>query len=449
MIRFASRALILVLFLIPACICFGQAKPNFVFMYADDLGFNDVGFNGRKEWKTPNLDRLAQQGTVFRRWYTAGVVCAPSRAALMTGKYGIHNGVSANNQDLPRNQMTIAQALKDEGYATAMFGKWHHGTTRPGEKDYVHPLDRGFEEFVGFTDAVHAWEKFPKQLWVGRELKPSTGYADTLFADHGIEFIRRKRDKPFFLYLAFTAPHFNIEAPEEDVAEQRAQIGKLTPNNPLAPVYAAMITRLDKEVGRVMQALDEQGLAQNTIVIFSSDHGATFEAGNKGCSAILDSNAPFRGQKRTLWEGGIRVPAVVRWPGKVPGGRVSSGVLHMTDVFPTFLAAAGLAPKPEWMVDGRNSLYVWQGGSFRGPERTLFWEWRAEGGNQTAAMRGNLKLVVTGDALPEMFDVEADPAERNNRIAEFPDLAKELQSMLKAWMSTETDDAKWGRPPKR
>ena len=421
-------------------------KPNILLIYADDLGFHDVGFNGRKEWKTPNLDRLAKQGTAFRRWYTAGVVCAPSRAALMTGKYGIHNGVSANNQDLPRTQVTIAQALKEQGYATGLFGKWHHGVTRPGEKDYVHPMDRGFDEFFGFTDAVHAWQKFPKELWFGREMKPVSGYCDTMFADHAIDFIQRHRDGPFFIYLAFTAPHFNIEAPVSEVAARRRDVGRAYPDKPLAPVYAALVTQMDKEVGRVMRMLDDLGLTKNTLVVFSSDHGATFEQGNQGSSAFLDSNFPFRGQKRTLWEGGVRVPSLVRWPGRVPAGVVSSEVMHMTDVFPTLLAAAGGSPKQEWRVDGRNALDIWQGGAAPTPERTLFWEWRAEGGNQLAALRGNLKLVISGNTLPEMFDVERDPAERRNRIAEFPDLAKELRASLTAWLATETDESKQGTP---
>ncbi|MGH9844225.1 MAG: sulfatase-like hydrolase/transferase [Blastocatellia bacterium] len=178
-----------------------ERQPNIIMIYADDLGWGDVGFNGRTEWRTPNLDRLAAQGTVFRRWYTGAVVCAPSRAALLTGKYTIHNGVSANNADLPRQEVTIAEALKPLGYATALFGKWHHGRTRPGESDYVHPLDQGFDEFCGYTDAGHAWEHFPRQLWFGRELKPVTGYAATLLTDRSIDFVKRHQQQPFFLYL--------------------------------------------------------------------------------------------------------------------------------------------------------------------------------------------------------------------------------------------------------
>jgi arylsulfatase A-like enzyme len=423
-----------------------ERPPNLVIVLADDLGWGDVGFNGRKEWRTPHLDLLAEQGTVFRRWYTAGVVCAPSRAALMTGKYGIHNGVVGNNDDLPRGEVTLAQALKRQGYVTALVGKWHHGRPRPGEKDYLHPLDLGFDEFFGYTDARHAWEHFPKELWFGREKKPVQGYAGGMFTDRAIEFIDKNKTRPIFLYLAHTEPHLLIEAPEEDVAEYRGKFAEKDQSKPYNATYAAMISRLDKEIGRSLKALDELGLAENTLVVFSSDHGATFEEGNKGASAFHDSNRPFRGHKRTLWEGGIRVPGIVRWPGKVPAGKVSSELVHMTDVFPTLLAAAGAKPDPAWKVDGLNMLDVWMGKA-KGPERTIYWEWRAEGFNQLAAMKGDLKLVITGNNRPELFNVETDPGERRSLHGEYPELYRQLQQEIRTWLATETEAAKWGKQP--
>ena len=420
------------------------AKPNLVFLLADDLGFFDVGFNGRKDWRTPNLDRLARQGTNFRRWYSAAVVCAPSRAALMTGKYGIHNGVSGNADDLPAGQITLPAALKKQGYATALFGKWHHGRPRPGMKSYRHPLELGFDEFVGFTDARDAWEHFPRELWFGREKRPVKGYAPTLFANHAIDFVKRHRDKPFFLYVPFIEPHLHIEAPAKDVAEYRGKFVEKDARAPLRATYAAMITRLDAEVGRILATLDDLKLADRTLVVFTSDHGATFEAGNKGASAFHDSNFPFRGQKRTLWEGGMRVPAVVRWPGQVPGGKVSGEVVHMTDVFPTFLAAAGAGLDPAWKVTGQDMLDVWKGKA-KAPARTLFWEWRVEGYYQLAAMRGNLKLVITGNNPPELFDVVNDPAERRNILQEHTATGTQMRKELMAWLATETEESKWGK----
>jgi arylsulfatase A-like enzyme len=425
-----------------------ERPPNIVLILADDLGWSDVSFNDRKDWRTPHLDRLAEQGTMFRRWYTAGVVCAPSRAALMSGKYGIHNGVVGNNDDLPRAETTLAEALKRQGYVTALVGKWHHGQTRPGEKDYVHPLDHGFDEFFGYTNARHAWEHFPKELWFDREKRPVQGFAGALLTDRAIEFVKQHQARPFFLYLAHIAPHLLIEAPEDDVVQFRGKFTEKDPTKPFNAIYAAMITRLDREIGRLLKSLDELGLVDNTIVVFSSDHGATFEEGNKGAAAFHDSNRPFRGHKRTLWEGGIRVPGVVRWPGKVPAGKVSSDLVHMTDLFPTLLAAAGAEPDPTWKVDGLNLLPVWQGKA-KPSERTLFWEWRAEGYQQVAAMRGNLKLVVTGNSRPELFNIENDPAERRSLHGEYPEIVRQLQQELRTWLATETEAAKWGKSSMR
>ena len=412
--------------------------PNIVLIYADDLGWGDVGFNGRKEWSTPHLDRLGARGTIFRRFYTAAVVCAPSRGAMLTGKSTIHDGVSRNDDDLPSREVTLAEALKAKGYSTALFGKWHRGAPRNGVGP-VHPMDQGFEEFFGFTDAKHAWEQFPEELYEGRERRPVSGYANDLFTDRAVDYLKRHKDGPFFLYLPYIATHFYIEAPADEIELHKGKFSEVDPSKPLNATYAAMVTRLDRNVGRVLTALDDLKLADDTIVIFTSDHGATFESGNQGTSNALDSNRPFRGQKRTLWEGGVRVPGVVRWPGHVPSGVVSDEVIQMTDLFPTLLAAVGSKPDPAWKVDGLDVLPAWLG---RGhvPERTLFWEWRNEGGNQIAAMRGKFKLVVTNNGQPELFDVEADPGERRNAIAEHPELAAKLRADLKAWLATEARD---------
>jgi arylsulfatase A len=416
-----------------------KKPPNVVLIVADDLGWGDVGFNGRKDWPTPNLDRLAKKGIKFNRWYTAAVVCAPSRAALMTGKYTIHNGVSANNDELPRSEVTLAAALRRLGYRTALFGKWHHGRPLAGEKNYIHPMDRGFDEFFGYTDAVHAWEKFPKKLWHGRELKDVKGdaYADTQFTDKSIDFVQRNKGHPFFLYLAFVAPHLHIQAPEVDVKPFLGKFKEKDEAKSPNANYAAMITRLDLEVGRLLKTLDDLGLAEDTIIVFTSDHGATFEVGNRGASAYHNSNRPFRGQKRTLWEGGIRVPALVCWPGKLPAGKTSDDPVHMTDVFPTLLAAAGGKADAAWNVDGRNLLAVWRGEEKAG-ERALFWEWRAEKHHQIATMRGPIKFIIPGlNAPAEMYDVVNDPSETRNIIAEHPELARTMAKDLRAWLATE------------
>jgi arylsulfatase A len=416
----------------------GAARaPNIVLIMADDLGWGDVGFNGRTEWSTPSLDALAKQGRVLNRCYTAAVVCAPSRAAFLTGKYSIHSGVRKNDEDLPTEEVTIAEALKPLGYTTALFGKWHHGKPRVGQKDYVHPMDQGFDTFYGYTDAIHAWEKFPSQLWNGRERIAVSGYIDDLITDRAVEFVDKHKERPLFLYVAYVATHFGITAPADEVARHKGKFPEADPEQPLNATYAAMVTRLDRNIGRLVETLKRLDLTRETLIVFASDHGATFESGNLGTSAALDSNRPFRGQKRTLWEGGIRVPALVSWPGTIPAGVVAQEVVHLTDLLPTFVAAGGGSVDPAWHVDGINQLAVWSG-KREAMERTLFWEWQSEGSNQLAALRGQFKIVVTNGGKPELFDVVADPAERRDVSAQYPELTSQLREELDAWLQTAT-----------
>jgi arylsulfatase A-like enzyme len=445
--RWSSVLLVLVAF---AAIARGADRPpNVVLILCDDLGWGDVGFNGRKTWDTPILDAFAKSGTKFDRFYTAAVVCAPSRAALMTGRYSIHNGVTGNGSyDLPSGEVTIAEALKQHGYATGLFGKWHAGAPRPGTEHQTHPMDQGFDEFFGFTSAVAAWQKFPKKLWDGREEKPVEGYADTLFADHTIDFINRKKDQPFFVYVPFITSHGVVEAPEEDIKKLEGKFKEEDSQHPVNTTYAAEVERLDKEVGRILAKLDELKLTDNTIVIFTSDHGATFEKLSKWAPIYHDSNYPFRGQKRTLWEGGMRVPGVIRWPSHVPSGVESHDIIHMCDLFPTILAAAGASPDEKWHVDGRNMLGVITGKE-KAPDRTLYWEWDEGGAKYLAAMRGNLKMIISGDNKPECYDVEADPAERIDRAEQHAAEVKEMKAGLDQWLSTTSDAAKQKKPPKK
>ena len=350
-----------------------------------------VARSGRR----PTSIDLAKEGRVFKRCYTARGDCAPSRAAFLTGKYPIHSGVTRNDDDLPAEEVTIAEALKPLGYATALFGKWHHGKPAQGTKNTFIPMDQGFDEFFGYTDAVHAWEKFPTTLWNGRERVPVSGYIDDLITDRAVEFVGRHKEKPFFLYLPYVATHFGIAAPADEVSRHQGRLPEADPGLPLNATYAAMVTRLDANVGRLVETLEKLDLTHDTLIVFTSDHGATFESGNQGTSAALDSNRPFRGQKRTLWEGGIRVPAFAFWPGRIaPGVSTTQEVMHLTDLLPTFVAAAGGKVNPAWHVDGTNLLAAWTGKG-KVPERTLFWEWRSEGSNQLAALEGRFKLVVT------------------------------------------------------
>ncbi len=407
-------------------------KPNFVFLYADDMGWGDVGFNGRKEWTTPNLDRLASQGTVFERWYTGMPLCAPSRACLLTGKYTIHHGVRNNGTDILSSEVTIAEALKPLGYKSALFGKWHRGRLPDGS--FTHPLDQGFDETFGYLDAIHAWEHFPKKLWRGRKEEEVKGYSSDILVDESIRFLKENQNNPFFLYVPFIEPHFHVEAPEEDVKLYRGKFPEKDPANPFNANYAAMIHHLDKSVGRLLKALDDLKLSENTIVVFSSDNGATFEVNNKGASNFHDSNRPFRGQKRSLEEGGIREPGLVRWPGKVPAGRRSREIVHNIDILPTFLAAAGGTVDPVWKVDGVDVLDVWMGKA-SAPDRTLFWEFNTESVSMNAAMRGDFKLLEIGSNR-FLYNLKNDPGERRTLGPEYPEMFKRLQSELNAWLAT-------------
>lgn len=364
-----------------------------------------------------------------------GCGLCPQPWSILTGKYTIHSGVRRNDDDLPTEEVTIAEALKSVGYATALFGKWHQGRPRTGRAYPLHPMAQGFDEFFGFTNAVKAWEKFPKTLWDGHKEVPVSGYFDDLITDRAVEFLGRQ-SKPFFLEVAYTASHFHIAAPAEEVDRYRGKFHESDPDHPVQATYAAMVSRLDGNIGRLLKCLDERQLTSNTLVFFTSDQGATFEKGNAGASSSLDSNRPFRGQKRTLWEGGIRVPGLARWPGHIPAGSVCTENIHLTDLLPSFLAAARAAVDPSWHVDGANMLPVWEGRT-HGTARTLFWEWQSDGYDQLAALRGGFKLVVTRGGKPELYDLTSDPEERRDVAASQPDLARQLDEELKAWLATE------------
>ncbi len=413
-----------------------QVRPSIILILADDLGWGDVGFNGRNEWKTPRLDDLAHKGMIFNRFYAAAAVCCPSRAAMLTGKYTIHCGVTNNNQDLPSSETTIAEALKPMGYTTGLFGKWHHGSPRAGEPTFVHPMDQGFTTFFGFVDATEAHQKYPKTLWDGRAQTEVKGYADDLFTDGLWNSSKTIAKSPFFLFLSLTASHFRVEAPEEEVRKQTGKFREKDPAHPINANYAAMVARLDHNVGRIIDELAELALTENTLVFFTSDQGATFESGNQGASLYHDSNRPFRGQKRTLWEGGIRVPAFVYWPGKVKPGQKSDAVVHAIDLMPSFVDAAGEPAKRDRQVDGVSMLPIWLGRSHSVEPRTLFWEWRVEGYHQLAAMEGDAKLVVTR-GQKELFDVVKDPAERLDRSAIDKVAFERLGKQLNAWLESE------------
>jgi len=385
--------------------------PSIVFIMADDLGYADLSCYGRREYATPAIDRLARQGVRFTHAYANSAVCTATRVALMTGRYqyrlpiGLEEPLQGRPIGLPPEHPTLPSLLRDCGYATALVGKWHLGDL----PSYC-PLRSGFDEFWGIRGGgvdyfTHELDGVP-DLWDGTESIRRTGYLTALLGDRAVTVIeqRAKDPRPFFLNLNFTAPHWPWEGPEDEAESQRlaAKDGPMPiihwDGGSLA-TYAAMMRSLDDNVGKVLGALERLGLADNTIVVFTSDNGGE----------RFSDMWPFTGRKTELLEGGLRVPAIVRWPGRSWPGAVSDAQVMSMDWLPTFVAAAGGASHPDFPSDG---IDIYAAVAGRGlAERTLFW--RFANHNQRAARRGRFKfLEIAGNAF--LFDVVADPMERAN-----------------------------------
>jgi Arylsulfatase A and related enzymes len=344
-------------------------KPNIIFILADDLGYADIGCYGQKLIKTPNIDQLAKQGTRFTQCYAGSTVCMPSRCALMTGYHTGHARLRANSNKvtLQSGDITVAKILHDLGYVTGVVGKWGLGNQGTAGE----PIKQGFDYSFGYLDHTHAHFYWTDHLFRNgqRIAKATNVYSHDLCAAEGLDFIRREKEKPFFLYAAFTLPHGFIDPPNDEPygKENWPSINKK---------YAAMVTRLDKTVGEMMALLDELKLREKTIVFFSSDNGPdTFrgydEFHDVGEDEVFHSNGPLHGIKRDLYEGGIRVPMIVRWPGKVPAGVTSDQIWAFWDFLPTAAEIASTAPPKG--IDGVFVLPVLLGKS-RIEHSPLYWE---------------------------------------------------------------------------
>ena len=419
---------------------FGQAphvseRPNIIFIMADDLGYADLGCYGQQKIRTPNIDRLAAEGTRFTQCYTGSPVCAPSRNVLMTGQHAGHTTVRGNHgqnapkhdgQDgripLKREDVTVATVLKRAGYATGITGKW--GLGEPGSTGL--PNDHGFDEWFGYLNQDHAPDYFTDYLWRNREriaieanLNGRRGaYSCDLFTEFCLDFIRDNASNPFFLYVPTTIPHAKLEAPSlEPYADM--------PWPEEAKTFAAMVTRMDMHVGQIMALLRDLNLDQRTIVFFTSDNGSAM-----GWEGVFDSCGPLRDKKGSVYEGGIRCPMIARWPGRVPAGHVSEAVWHFADFLPTGAALAG-APPPEH-VDGINVLPVIRGEAQQIPERFLYWEMHRSGGRfQQAARWKDWKGVRLGlDAPLELYNLAEDVGETKDVAAEHPDVVEKITDYL-------------------
>ena len=388
-----------------------RRPPNIVFFLADDLGYADVGCYGRPDIRTPGVDRIAAEGVRLTQGYANSAVCSATRTALITGRYqyrlpvGLEEPIAASSKNvgLPPGHPTLPSLLKAAGYGTTLLGKWHLGNL----PDYS-PLKSGYDHFWGFHGGaldyyLHVGAVHEDDLWDGDMPVHETGYMTDLIGDRAVAAVESyaQSGQPFFLDVHFNAPHWPWEAPGDEAESERMRTAALRDFDGGAQrTYAAMVERMDFQIGRVLRALDGHGLAANTIVVFTSDNGGERFA----------DTWPFTGRKTELLEGGLRVPAVFRWPDRVQGGQVSPQVAISMDWLPTLLAAAGLHPAPDYPPDGADLLPVLAGTAQPQP-RTLFWRYKAN--YQRAARSGDWKILKVAENT-FLFDVAADPMERAN-----------------------------------
>lgn len=427
-----------------------ERRPNIILIQADDLGYGDLSCYGQKKFKTPHIDSLADGGLRFTQYYAGSTVCAPSRCVLMTG---LHTGrcfIRGNAKaNLRPEDVTVAEVLKGAGYATGLAGKW--GLGHEGSSGI--PTKKGFDFFYGYLDQTHAhnyWPTFlvrneervklknvvPKEGPVGQGVATErVEYADDLIHREGLSFIERNREKPFFLYLAYTLPHANNEAGKKGM--EIPDYGEFKDTDWPEPEKgrAAMIARLDRNVGDVLRRLKELNLDGNTIIFFTSDNGPHNEGGSN--AAFFDSSGPLRGTKRDLTEGGIRVPMIVRWPSKLPGGP-SDFVWSHWDFLPTAAELAG-AKAPSGL-DGISVAPLLLAKQEQRKHEFLYWEFHERGFDQAVRM-GDWKGIRNGlDGPIQLYDLKKDLAEKQNIAEQHPDVVAKIAEHMK---SARTENPDW------
>jgi arylsulfatase A-like enzyme len=420
--------------LLPALEAIGQQQPpapaarraNVVLIVADDLGHADIGAQGfSKDVRTPSIDSIASSGVRFTNAYVSAPVCSPSRAGFLTGRYQQRFGHEANPQPnfdgifgLPLDQVTLADELKRAGYATGAVGKWHLGS--PPE---FRPARRGFDEFFGFLGGAHGYlGQRPAAAQGANAIRRNDApvdekeYLTTAITREAVSFIDRHKAAPFFLYVPYNAVHTPQQVPPKYV-EPFASV-----KDEKRRLMLAMLAALDEGVGQILGKLRDTGLEENTLVVFISDNGGpTF--GN------ASRNTPFRGIKGELWEGGIRVPFMLQWKGRLRPGQVIDHPVIALDLFPTSLAASGVDPRPQPPLDGVN-LLPWLEGKAQGrPHDTLYWRFKP----QWAIRDGDYKLIAPRNAAPQLFDLSKDPGEKSDLSKDKPEVAKRLREKYDAW----------------
>ncbi|HCN78374.1 MAG TPA: hypothetical protein DIT13_14410 [Verrucomicrobiales bacterium] len=447
------RSSLPVLFAILAIFC-GQSSatsPNIVFMYADNVGYGDLGCYGNEEVKTPHLDQLAADGALCTDFYVVTSTCTVSRGAVLTGRHPLRNGLlhqlvveeNWHGVGLPHRERIMPQYLQDAGYATACIGKWNIGFA-PGSR----PTERGFDEFLGcrsgninyFTHTYHG----EYDLFRGTELHRMEGYSGDLFAEASADFIQRqsKAGKPFFLYLPFNAPHYvskiNVaegETPQWQAPDRAfAAYGWDPSETDEKRRYLAVITAMDDNVGRVLAALDAAGQRDNTLVVFVSDMGPILRPTH---GLGVASAGIYRDGAPTLYEGGIRVPAIFRWPGKIRPGTVTKTMLSHLDLLPMFLNVAGLPSRNDRILDGRDCLPALAGDA-SSPHERLFFHLR----DTVAVREGNLKLIRPKAKAPwELYDLATDPSEKQDLAVKGPQEVERLANLITNWQLDVKNDA--------
>ena len=435
--------------------------PNIVFIMADDLGYQHLGAYGQTQIRTPNIDQLAAEGLRFTQVYAGSAVCAPSRSVLMTGLHMGHTPVRGNSGGIPLRDedVTVGEVLQDAGYTTGVFGKW--GLGEIGTSGV--PTNQGFDDFAGFLHQIHAHFYYPEYLWKNEKKWPLPGndvggrpaghpegrsfsgdaegqrsqYAPDEVLEHALNFVRANQDRPFFLYLSSIIPHVEVAAPEEDVAAYRGQFEEAYCSDPRAgyagtteprATYAAMISHLDRNVGQILALLEALGLEENTIVFFTSDNGAQ----NDYCtsSEYFNASGPLRGHKTTMYEGGLRVPMIVRWPEKIAAGAVSDQPWYFADVMPTLADLAGAAP-PE-NIDGLSVAPTLLGQGEQPQHDYLYWELQRGGHLMQAVRMGDWKGVRNSREEPvELYHLGRDVGEAEDVAALHPDVVAEIERYLR------------------
>lgn len=438
--------------------------PNIVLIVADDLGYGELGCYGQKWIRTPRIDALAEEGVRLTQFYAGAPVCAPSRCVLMTGKHSGHAYVRNNGDPspdeyadarqqygwefpgqtpLPAEEVTLAEALAERGYVAAAIGKWglgHFGT--PGD-----PNRQGFDLFYGYNCQRHAHNHYPRFLWRNGQKEPLAGndrtlngavYSQDKFTEVALEFVRQNKDRPFLLYLPVAIPHLSIQAPDSSVASYRKEIpeeqyqhrGYLQHPTPRAG-YAGMVTHFDRDVGKVVDEIERLGLTEETLFLVTSDNGPTYDRLGGSDSVFFDSTGGLRGYKGSVYEGGIRVPLVARWRGRIPAGQVDALPAAFWDLLPTCCAAAGCAAPAG--IDGVNLLSGWTGDAQRATHAYLLWEFPAYGGQQALRV-GDDKLVRRdirqGNRSFELYNLVDDPGETSDLAAEQPDRVRRMEQLL-------------------